>query len=126
MEDYGYGADYLNYGDIVDVTVILLVIGFSIWMLSADLNKAFTQLDVEIERVTESRNLIQLITNFDQITGLPNRNLSKDRYQQSLARALRNQREIALIYLDLDNFKQINDTLGHELADDLLKAVAPG
>ena len=122
--DYGFGTDFLSLGDIFDVTIILVVIGSSVWVLSADLNKAFTRLDVEIHRVKASKNLIQLINNFDQLTGLPNRNLSKDRFEQSLARALRNQNEIALVYLDLDNFKQVSDTLGHEVGDALLQQIA--
>ncbi len=123
-KDYGYGTEYINLGDIFDVSLILVVIGSSIWLVSSDLNKAFSQLDVEINRVKASQNLIQLINNFDQLTGLPNRNLSKDRFEQSLARSVRNQNELALIYLDLDNFKQVSDTLGHDIGDALLQQLA--
>jgi len=64
------------------------------------------------------------LANFDDLTGLPNRNLFKDRLQHSLERAQRSQQFVALFYLDLDDFKRINDTLGHQVGDELLKAVA--
>jgi len=64
------------------------------------------------------------LANFDDLTGLPNRNLFKDRLQHSIERAQRAQQYVALFYLDLDDFKRINDTLGHQVGDDLLKSVA--
>jgi diguanylate cyclase (GGDEF)-like protein/PAS domain S-box-containing protein len=60
----------------------------------------------------------------DELTGLSNRNLLNDRLNQAIASAQRHQKEIYLIFLDLDRFKIINDTLGHEAGDELLKEVA--
>jgi diguanylate cyclase (GGDEF)-like protein len=60
----------------------------------------------------------------DALTGLPNRRLLSDRLSSSIAHAHRNKSAMAVMYLDLDGFKQINDTLGHDAGDMLLKTVA--
>ncbi|HEX3723222.1 MAG TPA: PAS domain S-box protein [Nitrolancea sp.] len=60
----------------------------------------------------------------DSLTSLPNRNLFLDRLQHALARAGRNESMLAVLFLDLDNFKVINDSLGHEIGDQLLVSVA--
>jgi two-component system cell cycle response regulator len=61
---------------------------------------------------------------YDALTGLPNRRLLMDRLTLSIAHACRNKRNMAVMYLDLDGFKQVNDTLGHDVGDMLLKMVA--
>ncbi|MCR8629641.1 sensor domain-containing diguanylate cyclase [Paenibacillus radicis (ex Xue et al. 2023)] len=61
---------------------------------------------------------------YDALTGLPNRRLFHDRYNQSLLLAKRYQRKLAVFYLDLDDFKAINDNYGHAVGDELLQKVA--
>lgn len=61
---------------------------------------------------------------YDPLTGLPNRNNLKDRLAQDLARAQREHRGLALLYIDLDRFKDVNDTLGHAAGDRLLQTMA--
>ncbi|MDQ6916992.1 MAG: EAL domain-containing protein [Pseudomonadota bacterium] len=63
------------------------------------------------------------VAQFDAITGLPNRTLFHDRLVQAMARARRRKSTLALIFLDLDGFKEINDTLGHKAGDRLLRSV---
>jgi len=61
---------------------------------------------------------------FDALTGLPNRRILMDRLALSIAHASRNNSNMAVLYLDLDGFKQVNDTLGHDAGDKLLSMVA--
>jgi diguanylate cyclase (GGDEF)-like protein/PAS domain S-box-containing protein len=68
--------------------------------------------------------LLQYLANHDQLTGLPNRNQFTNRLHETLARASRYTHRVALLFIDLDRFKNVNDTLGHESGDALLVAVA--
>ncbi|MGH2834272.1 MAG: putative bifunctional diguanylate cyclase/phosphodiesterase [Solirubrobacteraceae bacterium] len=77
----------------------------------------------ESERHRADEQLAFMATH-DALTGLPNRTLILDRVQQMLVRARRNHTPVAALFIDLDNFKSINDTLGHSAGDELLKAVA--
>lgn len=72
---------------------------------------------------TRNSEILKLATN-DSLTGLPNRYLFTDRLKQSVSRANRHQRKFCVMFIDLDRFKIINDTLGHHVGDALLKGVA--
>lgn len=76
-----------------------------------------------IER-KKAEERILFLAYYDSLTNLPNRILFKDRLNQTLSVARRYQRLLAILFLDLDNFKRINDTLGHSVGDELLKQVA--
>ncbi|MBL8421775.1 MAG: diguanylate cyclase, partial [Dechloromonas sp.] len=75
------------------------------------------------ERIQRESQLAHLATH-DPLTGLANRTLFNDRLQQAIARAQRDGRQLAVLLIDLDNFKQVNDTLGHGAGDVLLHMVA--
>ena len=82
---------------------------------------------VLISEVTDQRRARELINqqaNFDPLTGLPNRRLMLDRLEQLIKQSARAQTKLAVIYIDLDNFKDINDSRGHDFGDELLKSIA--
>ncbi len=75
------------------------------------------------ERVNTERT-IHYMAHHDALTGLPNRRLMQDRLNQAIMQARRKQRHVAVLFLDLDRFKLVNDTLGHDTGDYILKDVA--
>ena len=78
----------------------------------------------DISERKRSEREIHRLAYYDSLTGLPNRVLFKDRVTHAIAHARRYQYHLALLFLDLDRFKVINDTLGHNIGDQLLKHVA--
>ncbi len=78
----------------------------------------------DITERKRSERQIEFLAYHDPLTGLPNRVLLEDRLQQAMAHADRNQTQLAMMFMDLDNFKQINDSLGHAAGDCLLQEVA--
>ncbi|SEQ24405.1 PAS domain S-box-containing protein/diguanylate cyclase (GGDEF) domain-containing protein [Ectothiorhodospira magna] len=78
----------------------------------------------DIGPVKEAQRQLELMAHFDPLTGLANRTLFRDRLTHSLRRVERSGKGLALLFIDLDRFKTINDTLGHSLGDQLLQTVA--
>lgn len=78
--------------------------------------------DITEEKQEEEK--MHQLAHYDMLTGLPNRTLFADRLQQAIAVAKRSRAHLALLFLDLDNFKPVNDTLGHAVGDLLLQEVA--
>jgi diguanylate cyclase (GGDEF)-like protein len=78
----------------------------------------------ELQQLKAAHDEIRNLAFFDPLTGLPNRRLLLDRLQQTLAAGVRSNRKRALLFVDLDDFKTLNDTLGHHIGDLLLQEVA--
>ncbi|WP_186406486.1 EAL domain-containing protein [Candidatus Accumulibacter aalborgensis] len=79
---------------------------------------------IDMTEHKEAEASIQRLAHFDSLTGLPNRTLLNERVRHDLARAHRGHESLALIFLDLDRFKNVNDSLGHRIGDDLLVQLA--
>ena len=86
--------------------------------------KANESLKIEIEQRIKAHEDLEYLANHDQLTDLPNRTLFNDRLEMLIEAASRTGQTVGLMFLDLDHFKDVNDTLGHAVGDDLLKLVA--
>lgn len=84
----------------------------------------YISLFFDISTLKEQQAQLQRMAHFDALTGLPNRLLLADRLQQAMRQATRRGQRVAVVYLDLDGFKAVNDTHGHEFGDRLLIALA--
>lgn len=95
--------------------VLIAMIGLStvVWML-----------EEEHVRLTDASQQIEKLAFFDMVTGLPNRKLFLDRLKQFVERGARTGQAAALAFLDIDHFKRVNDSYGHDVGDEVLAAIA--
>ncbi|HEY1089843.1 MAG TPA: EAL domain-containing protein [Burkholderiaceae bacterium] len=113
-----------TYSNFFDVLGILGVTAACGWVVSRDLRQTLRLLQAENQRVRDSQERIAYIAGHDALTGLANRSLARDRFEHALAHARRNRTRLGLLYLDLDDFKTVNDSQGHPAGDELLQQVA--
>lgn len=88
--------------------------------IQKDGNVRMTSIVYDITERKEAERRLAYLANYDTITDLPNRNLLQDRLEHAINQAERNNRQVALLYMDLDHFKAVNDALGHQAGDKLL------
>jgi diguanylate cyclase (GGDEF)-like protein/PAS domain S-box-containing protein len=86
-----------------------------------ELSNRTRKLEAAHVRITESEKRVRHLALHDALTGLPNRTLLHDRVSHAIARCQREKKLLALLFIDLDNFKHINDSLGHGVGDDVLR-----
>jgi len=84
----------------------------------------YVRVFTDISLLKETQQKLEQLASFDSLTGLPNRRLLQDRLEQATRRAQRNDKGMAVMFIDLDGFKKVNDTFGHDVGDMLLQQVA--
>lgn len=107
---------------------VLVVQSYSVNSMYTEKDQELLQfVSMQIATAIERKQMVerlQYLALYDQLTSLPNRGLFHDRAKSALARARRSQEQFTILYLDLDKFKVVNDTLGHTIGDFLLEKVA--
>jgi diguanylate cyclase (GGDEF)-like protein len=91
---------------------------------TGELRSVNTKLIREIAQRKQAEERIRYLAYYDGLTGLPNRQLFQERLRDTLVWAKRRSQRVGLLFLDLDRFKQVNDTLGHTAGDELLRSVS--
>jgi diguanylate cyclase (GGDEF)-like protein len=91
---------------------------------TAELIEANIRLQQENAERRQAEKHVLYMAHFDALTGLPNRVLLLDRIEQAVASARRNRTQVAIFFIDIDHFKHINDSLGHQVGDQILRMIA--
>jgi len=107
------------------ITVILLAAsGFTAWRFSNDMKHALKSLKIQVINAKQSHNKIERLINFDFLTSLVSRSSCEEQFSKVLQKAEESSEVVSLLFLDVDNFKFINDYYNHATGDELLKTIA--
>lgn len=104
--------------------ILSLLLFCSLNGLNLFLHRRLKQDKGNVQRAMEKESKALRKADYDPLTGLPNRTLLRERLNQAVDHSLRHQHSVVVMFLDLDGFKAVNDTLGHHLGDQLLKRIA--
>ena len=116
--------DYNDFYRTTDILLILAVTGITMRLIVNDLQTALEAAESATSIALQTQSSLEYLAHHDSLTGLPNRLLGRDRIEQALNQARRHNERLAVLFVDLDNFKTVNDTLGHDQGDVFLKQVA--
>lgn len=127
LNHYGIYTNSLEVASFYTLAQIMIILSVStvvIWAINSDYFQSFQALKETHLDVLASQERIEFIANHDSLTGLPTRALARDLFEEMIVASEAVGQQCALIFLDLDNFKAINDSMGHRAGDLYLKRVA--
>ncbi len=111
----------LTWAHLLFSLVIITITGFSVFILVRDIKILMVSLQKENAKVQKSQREVQHLAHHDALTGLPNRIYAENLFFEELNKVHSKEHKLALMFIDLDNFKPVNDALGHAAGDELLQ-----
>ena len=114
----------VTIGNFFEIILILVTSTGMIWAISRDYSTAYLSLQASHDQVLATQAQIEYMAQHDSLTGLPTRALARDRFEAMIERNEQNHGQCALLFMDVDNFKAINDAMGHKAGDQYLQRVA--
>lgn len=117
-------SPHLSWTHLVFIMVIFCVTGFGVYVLVQDIRRLMQSLQQENAKVEQNRIHIQHLAHHDPLTNLPNRILGERLFIQKLEECEKKGLQLALLFIDLDNFKPVNDALGHAAGDRFLQKIS--
>lgn len=111
----------MGYRWLGDYGVILIAAAFIIRVLASDLLALLDALHIQMNDATQSRLHAEHLANHDNLTGLPNRRMAEQYFQELLQTSRQENAGVGLVFVDVDNFKNFNDSHGHDMGDELLR-----
>ncbi|XTV62493.1 bifunctional diguanylate cyclase/phosphodiesterase [Alteromonas sp. 4B03] len=114
----------LSWPHMLFIMVIFVITGFSVFILVQDIRRLMSSLQQEVAKVEKNRAHIQHLAHYDPLTNLPNRIMGERLFNERLRESEEKGLQLALLFIDLDNFKPINDALGHAAGDRFLQQIS--